>query len=657
MACAVFALVVAYAWMGDDAFITLRTVDHFVSGRGLVWNPGERVQAYTHPLWMFVVSAFFAVTREPFYSTVFASLVTVALTLVIFLRGSLRLRGDSRLEPSFGIALSCLLALGASRGFVDWSTSGLENPLTHLFIVSYVVLLYAGASLRTLVLVAVLAMLNRMDTALLFAPSLAWVLYRELVPGVNTGTEPGASTGAADTRSITRAKLRRIATDLAVASLPLLAWEAFSSFYYGALVPNTALAKLNHGIPRLELVQQGFVYLKRSMSYDPVAFGVIALAFAYAVWRRTAHALALVAGATAYCAYVVWVGGDFMCGRFFTAPFVVALVVLSRAELSGAKLRDTAMLGTLALGLVVLGALAENPTVSKTLDVKRTRRPEIVDGITDERQFFAAQLSLRSVWGRAEPKPSWRRRGEVLDPEPQPGAVRAVYEFGNIGIPGYYAPKTVTMIDRFALADPLLARLPAMYRPVWRIGHFTRAVPEGYVDSQATGENRLRDPGLAMLWEDINRVTRGPLWSFERFAAIARLNSSSARQLVDFDRYRYHRARRWRLSQFEKSPEREFEAGLTGAFVSVGTRSDARLVSGRISPGRYRVRFRSDGEVIAHAELHVGRGKSKKKKDKSRPRAFELEIPSAARSKGYDELQLLPAKNGGFSLQSLELRE
>lgn len=656
MACVVFALVVAYAWMGDDAFITLRTVDHFISGRGLVWNPGERVQAYTHPLWMFVVSAFFAVTREPFYSTVFASLVTVALTLVIFLRGSLRLRRDPRLEPPLGVALLCLLAMGVSRGFVDWSTSGLENPLTHLFIVSYVALLYAGASLRALVLVAVLAMLNRMDTALLFAPSLAWVLYRELV---SVGDGVSGLSGAK--ARVSGAKLRRIAMDLAVASLPLLLWEAFSLFYYGALVPNTALAKLNHGIPRLELVQQGFVYLKRSVSYDPVAFGVIALALGYAAWRRAAHALALVAGVTAYCGYVVWVGGDFMCGRFFTAPFVVALVVLSRAELSGVKRRGPAVLGTLAIGLaiglVALGALAENPTLSKTLDVKRTRRPEIVDGITDERQFFAAQLSLRSVWGRAEPKSSWRRRGEVLDPEPKPGAIRAVYEFGNIGIPGYYAPKAITMIDRFALADPLLARLPAMYRPVWRIGHFTRAVPEGYVDSQATGENHLRDPELATLWQDIELVTRGPLWSFDRLAAIARLNSGSARELVDFDRYRYHRARRWRLSQFEKNPEREFEAGLTGAFISLEPPADARLVSGRLSPGRYRVRFRSDGDVIARAELHVERGKSKKKKDKSRPRSFELEIPSAARRKGYDEIQLLPAKNGGFSLQSLELRE
>jgi arabinofuranosyltransferase len=78
-------LLVRTAWMCDDAFITLRTVDNFVQGYGLVWNVGERVQAYTHPLWMFLLSAFYAFTREPYFTTLAISmtlsLATVALLL------------------------------------------------------------------------------------------------------------------------------------------------------------------------------------------------------------------------------------------------------------------------------------------------------------------------------------------------------------------------------------------------------------------------------------------------------------------------------------------------------------------------------------------------------------------------------------------------
>ena len=42
--------------MGDDAHMTFRSVWNFVHGYGLTYNPDERVQAYTHPLWMFAIS-------------------------------------------------------------------------------------------------------------------------------------------------------------------------------------------------------------------------------------------------------------------------------------------------------------------------------------------------------------------------------------------------------------------------------------------------------------------------------------------------------------------------------------------------------------------------------------------------------------------------
>jgi hypothetical protein len=62
-------LVVRNAWVTEDAYITLRTVDNWVSGHGLRWNVDERVQGYTHPLWMGLLSAVYALTREAFFST------------------------------------------------------------------------------------------------------------------------------------------------------------------------------------------------------------------------------------------------------------------------------------------------------------------------------------------------------------------------------------------------------------------------------------------------------------------------------------------------------------------------------------------------------------------------------------------------------------
>jgi arabinofuranosyltransferase len=42
------------SWIGDDAFITMRVVDNLSHGYGLVWNTGERVQVFSHPLWLFL---------------------------------------------------------------------------------------------------------------------------------------------------------------------------------------------------------------------------------------------------------------------------------------------------------------------------------------------------------------------------------------------------------------------------------------------------------------------------------------------------------------------------------------------------------------------------------------------------------------------------
>jgi arabinofuranosyltransferase len=123
IATAVFLILcVRSAWVGDDAYITLRTVDNFVNGYGLTWNISERVQAYTHPLWMFVLSAIYFVTREAYYSTVGLSLILSTCTAVLV----------GLLARDVRVGAIAILVLGMSKAFVDYSTSGLENPLTHL---------------------------------------------------------------------------------------------------------------------------------------------------------------------------------------------------------------------------------------------------------------------------------------------------------------------------------------------------------------------------------------------------------------------------------------------------------------------------------------------------------------------------------------------
>ena len=54
-----------------------------------------------------------------------------------------------------------------------------------------------------------------------------------------------------------------------------------------------------------------------------------------------------------------------------------------------------------------------------------------------------------------------------------------------VGFFGFAAGPDVHVVDQAGLGDALLARLPPEQRPQWRIGHFFRTVPPGYVESLA----------------------------------------------------------------------------------------------------------------------------------------------------------------------------
>ena len=297
----VLGLIVRSAWVAEDAYITLRTIDNWLGGDGLRWNVSERVQAYTHPLWMLALSAVYALLRDGFAAAALLGVFTSVAALLVLVR----------LARSTGHAFGALLLLAFSRSFIDFSTSGLENPLSHLLIATFC-LCYAvrGDALWRLSGLASLIALNRADAVLLIAPALAHAAYLSL-------QQRGA---------------RRTALELAWGAIPLLVWEAFSLFYYGTLVPNTAFAKLNTGVSRSELLVQGAIYLRDALSWDPPVLLIIALGLGFAWNGRSSQLRWIGLGILLYLLYIVRIGGDFMVGRFLTVPLFAAACVIARAR-------------------------------------------------------------------------------------------------------------------------------------------------------------------------------------------------------------------------------------------------------------------------------------------------------------------------------------
>src|SRR5438093_6967987 len=72
----------------DDVFISFRYAGNLVSGHGLVFNPGERVEGFSNPLWTLLLAALFprgdAGARDPFSLLVTAKLAGAVFGLATF---------------------------------------------------------------------------------------------------------------------------------------------------------------------------------------------------------------------------------------------------------------------------------------------------------------------------------------------------------------------------------------------------------------------------------------------------------------------------------------------------------------------------------------------------------------------------------------------
>jgi arabinofuranosyltransferase len=393
------------------------------------------------------------------------------------------------------VAAGLLTAVAAlsSKALVDYSTSGLENPCSHLLIVmACFVLLRMDASPRrvfALAFLSALMCLNRQDSLLLTGPLV-------LVGLVESPTR----------RSVAAATL---------GMLPLVAWEVFSVAYYGSLVPNTAHAKLGHGIDTLAVIGQGWNYFTNSLALDPLTLIATGVAVGIALARGDRRQRAIAAGIVGYLVYVLWIGGDFMSGRFFSMAFMAALALIADWQLTWPR---TLILAGMALGLALV---APRPSLTSGSDCGTRDRNALTDahGVCDERAFYYPWTGLLVARpSEAATFHPWAQRGARLAASGQRVAVE-----GNIGLTGFFAGPAVYIIDPHALSDAFLSRLPALRTPRWRIGHLEHVLPEGYIDTKLERSDLLRDADLRGFYDRLQFVISGPFWDESRLAAACRL--------------------------------------------------------------------------------------------------------------------------------------
>jgi hypothetical protein len=103
------------------------------------------------------------------------------------------------------------------------------------------------------------------------------------------------------------------------------------------------------------------------------------------------------------------------------------------------------------------------------------------------------------------------------------------------GFRGYQAGPSVYFVDVYALVDPLLARLPVSNKTQWRIGHFLRDLPRGYLDTLNTGQMRISNSNLALYYQKLSFVITGPLWNWDRLVEVWKFNTGQYDYLIPKD--------------------------------------------------------------------------------------------------------------------------
>ncbi len=597
------AVLLRTAWLSDDAAITLRTVLNATHGFGLRFNIAERVQTFTHPLWLLLLTLGYLAAGHVY-------LVTFALSIGCSLWAFWMAVTRSR---SLAQAMLATVALLFSAAFVDFSTSGLENPLSNLLLV-VLVGLYLNETLdRTkwltlLSTVASLLYLTRPDDVLFALPLLAAACWRVKSAG-------------------------RVVRALALGSAPALAWTAFAVVYYGFPFPNTAYAKLGTGIDRGDLWTQGFLYLLDSIDRDPLTLTAAGFAVVIGIAKRGPARL-FACGIGLYLLYVVSIGGDFMAGRFVAVPLFAGVLLMTRLVRP-----SNAVWWPVTAAFVIVGAAGTHvPLLSNGRFGDAGPKPS---GVVDERAVYFRDKSLVLARRVTLRDPDWPRARRTT-----PARTRVLNTCGLMGTAGLEFGPYVYLLDECALADPLLARLPAVFNAEWRTGHYRRFVPAGYVESVATATNALQDPALREYYEHIRAIVRSDrLWSAERMEAIAAMNLRRYDRLVNQTFYRHAGAvakvEDLALFREDGTPcdAPDVRVLTVPLAVLVPDRPGRRYLSVALeSDDRYLLTFLKGRSIVSTLEL----GPIPEHRRKPGLAAYTEDVPPGARDRGFDTIVVAP---------------
>ncbi len=479
------------AWVNDDAYILFRSLDQLLSGHGPRWNPHERVQVFTCPLWYWLLAGMGWLHHNHYLNSILLS----AVCNLLLLWNLQKILKDAQLWLLAVVMLAC------SQAYFDFTSSGLENPLVYCLL-TFVMRFYLDNQL----------------------PEKQKLLYTGIATGLLLITRHDAVLFVLPLVTHNLVSFRKHSGPMLLAAiLPLFIWTLFSLLYYGFPFPNTAYAKLGDVMPRELLLQRGLTYFTTSLLRDLISVVVLAAGVIAGLCNKKKRLRVIAIGILLHLAYVVWIGGDFMRGRFFGWDYLLCVIVL---------LRQCNYRKAIAIGFATaagLSAFLYTPPLATPVQwgAEPFRMGDSADGVTQERYFFFWFTRFTRYWQRGDD--GIRDFGWCQDGIEQRKQGIAVAASHTVGMHGFCLGTEGIVVDLLGITDPLLARMP--HNPAqknWRAGHFLRLLPEGYCDSVLHNQNKITDPVIASYYDTLRLITQSePLFSKERLQAIWQINTGA----------------------------------------------------------------------------------------------------------------------------------
>jgi len=481
-------LIIKFAWMSEDALITLRHVDNFLSGHGAVFNPGERVEGYTHTLWFWLLTLlrFIGIPAKGALvlpGVIFSSAALYLLFFVLWRKDE----GKPVINPGGAVLIGI-------SSFIDFGTSGLESSLSYLLLIIFSIFL-TGEKWKNYPLLFGILLASMTFTRPDFGIFLLFGIFFYLFKYFNKKTE-----------------LKNFLRFISPPIILLGIYEIFRMGYYGAMFPNPFFAKSGSS----SYYSQGFLYLGdliKGSAFPLILVLMILMLFFRRDENDYKNRLWILSAGMLYAFFVIRGGGDFMHGRFLL-PAVILITVSSSGAFNDCF--DRSVVKRISAVIISISLLLISLSV---IPVQKRGGKNYNHGIADERfAFYGNKIFPLEQIARDDHIFMWKTIGNNYRFLTEKAKKKIRIAYHTVGFIGFYSGPRVNIVDRLGLTDPVVARRKIGKRG--RPGH-EKSAPFGYLIYRELtfGEtpfklwNTLATTGFGTLWD----ISRGTLNRFSFF--------------------------------------------------------------------------------------------------------------------------------------------